>query len=281
VTRAAACAALAGGCAVLGLWELLAALEVAGRAGAGRALAPLVRAGRGGAAPTAPERRRLAGLAAGSGLLAGWLLAGPVAGAVAGAGAPGFAVWLIRARRRRWRAALARDAPAAARAIADALGAGHSVRGAIAEGARGLGGVGGAELHRAARSLALGAETDAVVEEIRARAASEPWETTVAAISLQRRAGGDLAGLLREIAATQEEAVRMERDARAATAQARFTGTLVCSMPLAGIALGELVAPAAVNSVLRAPASAVLGGLALLLQVGSLLAIRRLARLTE
>jgi tight adherence protein B len=279
MSRAVAFAALAGGCTVFALWETLAALEAVGRAGAGRVLAPLARAACGGPAPTVSERRRLVALAAAVGALAGWLVAGPVAAAALGGGAPTLVLRLVGARRRRWRAALARDAPAAARALADALGAGHSVRGAIGEAARGLAGAGGGELRRAAVALALGAETDAVVEEIRARARSEPWETIAAAVALQRRAGGDLAGLLRELAAAQEEAARLERDARAATAQARFTGTLVCGLPLGAVALGEIAAPDAVAAMLRAPASAIFGGLAIALQVGSLLAIRRLARL--
>jgi hypothetical protein len=58
------------------------------------------------------------------------------------------------------------------------------------------------------------------------------------------QAGGDLARLLRELARALEEAMRLEGDARTATAQARFTGLLVSVLPLAAAALAELGSPA-------------------------------------
>jgi tight adherence protein B len=84
-----------------------------------------------------------------------------------------------------------------------------------------------AELRAPRRALALGEPTEAVLERLRRRAADPAWDTIVAAILLQREAGGDLASLLRATAAAQEEAERVEADARTASAQARFTAWLV------------------------------------------------------
>ena len=70
-----------------------------------------------------------------------------------------------------------------------------------------------------------------MLERLRARAASPAWDTMVAGILLQRDAGGDLAALLRDLAASLEAAARAERDALAATAQARFTARLVARAP--------------------------------------------------
>jgi tight adherence protein B len=141
-----------------------------------------------------------------------------------------------------------------------------------------VGGAAGHELRAAARTLELGERTDAVLERLRGRARSPAWDTIVAAILLQRDAGGDLAGLLRQLAASLEAADRLERDARAATAQARFTAWLVLAMPLGAAALAELAAPGLIASLLANPASAWLAGTAAVLQTGALLAIRRLAR---
>ena len=69
------------------------------------------------------------------------------------------------------------------------------------------------------------------------------WDTIVAAILLQRDAGGDLAGLLRAIAAALEDAARVEADARSATAQARFTAWLVALLPVGAAVLAELADP--------------------------------------
>ena len=73
---------------------------------------------------------------------------------------------------------------------------------------------------------------------MRARVRSPRLDTVVAACVLQRRAGGDLARLLRESARSMEEQSRLEGELRAATAQARFTGLLVVALPLGGAAAG-------------------------------------------
>ena len=273
----AAGAAFAG---VAGAWEALAAAEAlgAGRAAA-RSLVPLARLGRDGRAPTAPERRRLVRVAAGVHFVAGWLLVSPLAGLAGALGGPSALLAVIRARRRRYTARLARDAPLVARALADALSAGHSIRGAVVEAAGALDGPAAAELRTAAGALVAGEETEPVLERLASRAGGRAWSVIVAAVLLQRHAGGDLARLLRGIAAAHEESLRIEDDARGATAQARFTGLLVCSLPLGAAALAELASPGYLGGLVRSPLSATLAGLALAFQCGGALAIRRLARI--
>jgi tight adherence protein B len=100
----------------------------------------------------------------------------------------------------------------------------------------------------------------------------------VAGILLQRDAGGDLPALLRDLAAGLEAAARQEREALAATAQARFTARLVLGMPLAAAMLAELGSPGFVSRLLANPFSAWLTLLAALLQVVAVIAVRRLAR---
>jgi tight adherence protein B len=286
MSPAAVLAASAAACAVLAAWDLLAAVERSRLLGAaGRVLAPLRAASRVRPA-TPPERRRLAVLLAICLLGGGWVLAGPVAGIVLAAAGPWIAAGVARARRRRHRAELGAGAPGVARALADALAGGHSVRGAItvAAGGAGIPGPAGEELRAAAAALALGERTDRVLERLRARTAGAPgaagrgFELVVAAILLQHRAGGDLARLLREAAAAIEEALRLERDARAATAQARFTGLLVAMLPLGAAGLAELGSPGYLSSLLRSPISAWLTGCAAALSLGGLLLVQRLAR---
>jgi tight adherence protein B len=241
-----------------------------------RVLEPVARAGREGREPTAPERRRLALLAAAALLAAGWLLGGVLHALVAATAGPALAVAVVRARARRYAAGLRRGAPEAARALADALASGHSVRGAIAAAAAGVPGPAGHELGRAARALALGEPASEVLERLRHRANGAAWDTLVAGILLQRDAGGDLAGLLRELAGSLEAAARAEADARAATAQARFTARVVLGLPLAAAALTELAAPGFAASLLAKPLPAALVATAACLQLVALVAIRRL-----
>jgi tight adherence protein B len=264
---------------VLGAWEALAAIERSRMVAAlARAVEPLVRAGREGRAATVPERRRLAVLATAALAAAGWLVGGPVLGAVAAVGGPALVTAALTARRRRYAADLRRGAPSLARALADAVGAGHSIRGAIAVAATGVAGPAGHELQRAARALALGEPTPEVLERLRRRAADPAWDTIVAGILLQRDAGGDLAGLLRDQAAALETAERIEREARTATAQARFTARLVLVLPLGAAALAELASPGLLGGLLTHPVSVWLVVMAVVLQLAAIVAVARLAR---
>jgi tight adherence protein B len=280
-TPAPLLAGLAGALAVAGAWEALAAVEQAAVARtAARLLAPVRAAARGGREPTAPERRRLALTGAATLLGAGWLLAGPVAGIAAGAAGPWVVRRLLAARRARRRAELGRAAPAAARAMADALAGGHAVRGAIAAAARGggLSGAAAAELRDASIALELGERTEDVLERLRRSAGDPRWDTIVAGVLLQRDAGGDLARLLRTIAAAQEDAARVEADARGLTSQARFTAWLVSLLPLGAALLAELAQPGYLLSLAGEPLTAVLLLAAVGCQLLAGVLVRRIAR---
>jgi tight adherence protein B len=267
----------AAAAAVVGAWELLAAVERTRVAAAWRrAVAPIVRAGREGVSPTFAERRRLGVLAAAVLAAAGWFVSGVGAALVAGVAGPAIAMSLVRARRRRFRAALAAAAPVVARAFADALSAGYAVRGAMEVVASSVPGAAGHELGKAARALRLGTGTEAVLEDLRRRAGTPAWDAMIAGILLQRDAGGDLPALLRDLALALEAAARQDRDALAATAQARFTARIVLVLPIGAAVLAELAQPGLLAGLLTNPISAWLTCLALLLQLVALFAVRRL-----
>ncbi|HEX8065756.1 MAG TPA: type II secretion system F family protein [Thermoleophilaceae bacterium] len=255
-----------------------------GRPGAGarrgvRRLADsLLRAGREGREPGAAERRRLLAAGGGAAFLAAAVLAGPAAGLAAAAAGPVVVARVLRAGRERYRAAVDAGAPAMAGALADALAGGHSIRGAVAAAAPGLHGAAGRELRRTAAELALGARTDDALEAMRRRARSHGVDTIVAAALLQRASGGDLARLLRDCARSLEDEARVEADARAATAQARFTGLMVALLPLGGALLAELASPGFAAGLASSLVTAWLAGLALALQAAAAVLIRRLGR---
>lgn len=268
----------AGAAGVLGAWECLAAVERTRLAAAlGRVVQPVARAGREGREPTGPERRRLGLLAAAVLAAAGWIAGGLALGVIAATAGPALAIGVVRARRRRYAGELRAGAAGAARALADACAAGHSVRGALAMAAPGVPGAAGHELRRAAAAIALGDPTATALERLRRRAGCRAWDTIVAGILLQRDAGGDLAALLRDLAAALEAAERTERDARAATEQARFTARIVLGLPLGAAVAAELGDPGFLSGLLAHPASASLLATAAALQLAAVLAIRRLA----
>jgi tight adherence protein B len=103
-------------------------------------------------------------------------------------------------------------------------------------------------------------------------------DALVAACVLQRRAGGDLARLLRESARALEDQARLEADVRSATAQARFTALLVVLLPLGGGLLAELASPGWFAGLWRSFLTAWLVGIALALQAVAAVLMRRLGR---
>ena len=269
-------AAVAG---VLAAWEWLGAIERSRLVAAiARLIEPVARAGREGREPSRSERVRLALTATGALFTAGWLLGGPGIGVVAAICGPSAVVAVVRARRRRFARDLRRAAAEVARALADAIGAGHSIRGAMRAAATAVPGAAGHELRLATAALAVGEPMDAVLERLRVRARSRPWDALVAGILLQRDAGGDLAGLLRELAGSLDAAARAERDALAATAQARFTARLVLMLPVGAAVLAELGSPGLLASRLAGPLPAALIGVAACLQLTAMAAIHALTR---
>jgi tight adherence protein B len=149
---------------------------------------------------------------------------------------------------------------------------------ALDQAARSMTGPLGTELRRASAAVRLGAPIDEALTVLAARAATPAVDLLVTAVLLQRRAGGPLASLLRELAASLADAARAAADARAATAQARATALLVSLLPACGLVLAELGHRGALGALLAAPPAMPLLALALLLQVAGALAVRRLAR---
>jgi tight adherence protein B len=275
-------AALAAGLAVFAAWDLLAIVEAGGPARAvARVLTPLRLAGRAGRVPTPPERRRLAVLGAGTMLAAGWLVAGPLAGVALALAAPISIGPLLAARRRRWRRSLAVAVPQVARAMADALAGGRSVRSALADLGRpgAMTGAAGTELRAAAHRLGLGARTEDVLMSLRQSARDPSWDTLVAAILLQRDAGGDLAALLRTIAESTENARRVESDARSLMSQARASARLVAGLPCVSLILVELVAPGSLGGMAGDARARLLLAAGLVLGALAMFTINRIARL--
>ncbi|MEX2023688.1 MAG: type II secretion system F family protein, partial [Thermoleophilaceae bacterium] len=228
--------------------------------------------------PGGALRRQLRAAGAVAALAAGRVLAGPLAGAALGAAGPWAVARVLRARREHYRRAADAGAGTAATAVADALAAGHSLRGAVLEAAHGLDGQIGHELRRAAAELAAGAPTAAALEALAARTGSRRLGVVAAACLVSRASGGDLARLLRECAAGFADEARLEQEARVATSQARFTGLIVALMPLGGALLAELASPGFAARLLSSPATAWLVVLAAGMQVAAAVLIRRLAR---
>ncbi|HEX5375768.1 MAG TPA: type II secretion system F family protein, partial [Solirubrobacterales bacterium] len=215
--------AAAGGLAAVGVREAVLATPALA-AWVRSALEPLRRAGREGYSPSVPERRRLAVLGTFAAICGGWFLAGATLALPLAVAGPALAASAVNARRRRYRRAVERALPDVALAIADSLSAGRSLRASLPAAASSLDGPPAVELARLGAELDLGSPTAAAIAAWRRRMRSARVDAFAAALLSQRLAGGDLAGLLRRFAEGAAERDRVAEDARAATAQARFTG---------------------------------------------------------
>jgi tight adherence protein B len=238
----------------------------------------LVRAGREGRDPGALERRRLLFAGAAVAFAAGALTLGPLAGVGLAAAGPSAVARLLAARRRRYRSAVDAGVAEIAIAVADAIGGGRSLRSALGDASDGVDGAAGHELRRTAAELLAGAPTDGALESMRERVRSPRMDILVASCLLQRRAGGDLARLLRQSARAMEDQGRLEEEVRAATAQARFTALIVVLLPVGGALLAELASPGWFAGLWSSLLTAWLVGIALILQLVAALLMHRQAR---
>ena len=275
-----ALAALAGGLVAVAIRE---AILSAPRAASWirEAMEPLSRIAREGYVPSPEEQRRLALL--GSGGIAAVVIVligfGPLA--VAAAAGPWFAGAIVARRRERYRRAVERSVPDVASAVADAISGGHSVRGALGAASQSLEGPPAAELARVAADLELGAPTSDALGGMCDRLRSDRVDSLSTALLSQQAVGGDVAALMRRLAAGAAERDRVDDEARAATTQARFTGLLVVALPAGAALFAEFLQPGFISRVLSEPASAGMLIAAAGLQAIGFAVIHRLGRPSE
>lgn len=244
-----------------------------------RAIAPLARARSEGYTPSTPERRRLAALGTAAAIGGGWFIAGPSLAVPLAVAGPALAAMAVSRGRARYRRAVERAVPDVATAIADSLTAGRSLRAALAAAPTSLEGPAAAELSRLGAEIGLGTPTTECLAGLRSRLRSDRVDALVTALLSQRLAGGDLAALLRRFAEGAAERDRATEDARAATAQARFTGLLVVAMPTGAALFAELIQPGFTGRLLESGPATALLAMAAALQALGFVAISRLARI--
>jgi tight adherence protein B len=285
VALAAVAAALGGA----GVMLLLAApirqsmahlASVSGAAGRAidEVLAPLRRAGAEGRDATRPERRRLQVTVVAVSFPLALAFTDPAPGACLAIVSALLVPRALGWRRERYARRLGEGTAAAASRIADALASGHTTRAALALAAGELEGPIGRELSRVAGDVELGASTDVALAAFRERAGSRRVDLLVAAICLQRRSGGNLAALLRDVATALTDRARLEAEARAETAQARFTSSVVLAMPFCVLGLYELVSPGTIGRLAGSALGVWLLVAAALMQATGAVLVRRLAR---
>lgn len=224
--------------------------------------------------PGAHDRRLWLGMALAGGIV-GWSLGGMLLAGACAAAAPIVLVRVLAHRRVVRARAVDSCAGEFAAALASTLAAGQSVRGALLEAPASVPEPLATELRFTAARLALGDSTSDALAALCSQTGSPRIESMVGAIELHRGSGGDLVGLLRELAAAFRERERARDDAHSASAQARFTTIVVAAIPLVLGVVVELAKPGAVSGAFAfAPSAVMLMFSALLMAAGGWLCFR-------
>lgn len=203
------------------------------------------------------------------------LLASPLKAAAVGLLAAG-ASWgrerrAAGARRRGGEAAV----PALARALADALRGGISVRGAIAIAAddRSIPVVLRDALQREATGLEAGAPLVATLTRLSVDG-GPAMRLLCGSIALHLEAGGALASELDRIAVDGEAGRKVEEERVAATAQARATVRVVAALPLLAMAGAQLANPGFLATLTASPIALALLVVGLMLEIVAVVVAR-------
>jgi tight adherence protein B len=167
-----------------------------------------------------------------TGLAAGWVIGGSVAGLIGSVGAA--VATSIRRRRRAARAAgqLDDELSDAVRALASGIRAGlslvQSLRYAADEAHDPL----APSLDRVVEAVDLGTPVDEAIERWAVQVGTDDARLVTGVLLLHRRSGGDLPGVLDQVAATLQERRAAAREVRALTAQARLSGAILGFLPI-------------------------------------------------
>lgn len=245
-----------------------------------RWLAPFIRTVDEGHVPNLRERLGLFCFFGVIAVIAGWLVGGATAAAILAGLVPITVAWLIARATLRYRRAVDRGLPEAARALADGLTVGQSPRAALTAVGRGLDGEVAFELSLVSRDLVLGLSTTEALGRMARRIGTVRADAFAGAVASLAISGGDLAALLRRFAEGAVEHDRMADDARTATAQARFTGFLVAALPVGAGLFIELTGLGLVSSLGDSGLALSLLGLSFALQVFGFFTISRVARVS-
>jgi tight adherence protein B len=179
----------------------------------------------------------------------------------------------------RQRLAFLAQMPDLARMLANATGAGLSIRTALEMAAEELQEPASAELQRVVREMQVGAPLDEALLNLERRLPGRELSVLVGTLIISQRSGGSLITALRQIGEALEDRKELDREIRTQLSQSSYTGYLVAAMGAGMLVLINSIQP----GMLRLMTETLLGQIALvagggLFAVGIIL-IRRMTRI--
>lgn len=272
MTGASLLAALGGACAGLALAEAWVAAGTSTEVSVPRAL----RRPRPAGAPSARAAvHHVAPVIVGA--LVGWALLGTAGFAVGAIGSAGTRRLAATRGARRGVRQRERGVGALSRSLADAVRAGHSVRGAIhaAAGDPAVPNPLRHDLVEMDAALLRGAGLPAALQRL-GRSGGPQLVLLSAVVALHAERGGRLPHALDRLADESDRAVRLDEERAAATAQARATVRTVAALPLLALAGAQLLGGDLLSAVAAHPASLALLACGLGLELAAVVIAQRL-----
>jgi tight adherence protein B len=159
--------------------------------------------------------------------------------------------------------------------MAGSLEAGYSLPQAVDTVAREAEDPMSGELNRAIVETRLGVSVDDALDSVAHRMQCPDFSWVVMAIRIQREVGGNLAELLKTVAATLRDRERLRREVRAVSAEGRLSAWILGALPLAFAGYLILVRPEYLSVMVTNVLGIILSILAALLLLAGILWLRR------
>ncbi|GAB2528231.1 type II secretion system F family protein [Paramicrobacterium agarici] len=186
-------------------------------------------------------------------LLVGYLLAGLGLGLLFAAASPAFAVALVNIRQSKRRAAFAAQLEDTLQLLSGGLKAGHSLLRAVDAISREAESPTNEEFARIVNETRLGRDLDDALDQAAQRMRSDDFSWIGQAIAIHREVGGDLAGVLDEVAETIRQRNQIRRQVAALSAEGKFSAYILMALPFVVVGILSLTSPSYVARFVETP----------------------------
>ncbi|HWB53285.1 MAG TPA: type II secretion system F family protein [Tepidisphaeraceae bacterium] len=197
-------------------------------------------------------------------------------GLLGGLGAASIPFLILNAKRSRRQRAIADQLPEALDFLSRILKAGHSLTTGIQMMGDELPAPLAAEFRRCYDQHSLGQPIEESLKDMSNRIDSQDFSFFVTAVLIQRQTGGDLSEVLGNISGMIRARIRLAQQVKAKTSEGRFTGYILVIFPAAMFLLMYALNPTYCEIMVKTNKGLTMLGIAFLLQVGGLLAIRKI-----
>ncbi len=217
-----------------------------------------------------------AGIGTVVGLVMLLLTTSPFPALAAGGAAAYGPLFVLNQKRARRHKEMLDQLPEALDFLSRALKAGHSLSTGIQMMADELPEPLSSEFRQCYDQHSLGQSLDDALKDMAGRVESTDLAFFVTAVLIQRQTGGDLSEVLSNIGSMIRQRVRLQQQVKAKTAEGRLTGYIMTGFPVVMFFIASTLSPDYGRTLLHTPEGLKLVAVAAMLQVGGLLAIKRI-----